>query len=467
MIDPRPSGRGPSRKRCTECRDLRKKELIRARDALKRAEHWGVPAELVFASDVFERDRWICHICNLEIPQVLRTVRVLGSKYEPLAPVVDHEQPLSKGGPHTLANCRAAHWSCNARKHNAEHYSSSVSGEVEADVDLESVESPASFGSIGAETKSRGRPRANIGPCSVDECIRAAQTAGLCQPHYYRKKKNGDPLKQTCGCGCGELVRVSPSHQGIFYISGHGVQANVRPPAEKLRSGITSQPVSEHGRTRHGLTDDCHIWTGPKSSKGYGRVYIAVPGQKRTGRSVQTHRLAYELAHGEESTLGLTVDHLCAVPLCCNPNHLEAVSIAENLRRAGEMVRTCPAGHPYDEDNTYYSLDGHRRCHQCNTDRYHIQVHGHEFVPDPTNHSTQRRRCLTCREIAESKPSFCPAGHEYTEENKQLDSQGKRVCLQCRLNRTHVPQFGHEFVLDPENSSPKRRRCLTCRETAP
>lgn len=85
-----------------------------------------------------------------------------------------------------------------------------------------------------------------------------------------------------------------------------------------------------------------------------------------------------------------------AVPLCCNPNHLEAVSNAENLRGAGAMVHTCPAGHPYDDTNTHYDLAGHRRCRQCNTDRYHLEVHGHEFFPDPDNPSTKRRRCLTC-----------------------------------------------------------------------
>ncbi|MFI6432496.1 HNH endonuclease [Rhodococcus oryzae] len=468
MFDPRPSGRGPARKRCPEHRDLRKKELARARDALLRAEEWGVPAELVFASDVFERDRWICHICNQVIPPELRTVRELGGKYEPLAPVVDHEKPLSKGGTHTLDNCRAAHWSCNARKYNAEQYSPPA---VEADkpvADLESVEaSIPSLASTAPKTTTRGRPRLNAGQCAVEECIRPAKTARLCQPHYYRQKTFGDPLKQVCGCGCGELVRVAPSHKGLFYVPGHGVQTNVTSPAEKLRAGVALRPVSEHGRERHGLTDDCQIWTGPKSPQGYGRAYIAVPGQKRKGKSVQTHRLAYALVHGEESVLGLTVDHLCVVPLCCNPNHLEAVTIAENLRRAGEMVRACPAGHPYDEDNTYYGLDEHRRCHQCNTDRYHLEVHGHSFVPDPTNQSSKRRRCLVCRELSESKPAFCPAGHEYTAENKALDSKGKRVCLRCRLSRTHLPQYGHEFVPDPDNPSPKRRRCLTCRENAP
>src|SRR5258705_13196608 len=77
MFDPRPSGRGPSRRRCAVHRAQRKKELIRARTAVRRAEQWGVEVDTVIASAVFERDNWTCHICGREIPDHLRTVRTL------------------------------------------------------------------------------------------------------------------------------------------------------------------------------------------------------------------------------------------------------------------------------------------------------------------------------------------------------------------------------------------------------
>lgn len=87
---------------------------MRARTAVRRAEQSGVEVGMVIASAVFERDDWTCHICGQEIPERLRNVRAPGSEYEPLAPVIDHEIALSKGGSHTLENCRAAHWRCNA-----------------------------------------------------------------------------------------------------------------------------------------------------------------------------------------------------------------------------------------------------------------------------------------------------------------------------------------------------------------
>ncbi|WP_420753990.1 HNH endonuclease, partial [Rhodococcus sp. O3] len=151
-----------------------------------------------------------------------------------------------------------------------------------------------------------------------------------------------------------------------MYLDGHGVANGVAvSPEVKLKNGLVSQSVSKRGRNLHALTDDCQVWTGSKNKAGYGRMYVRVPGQKRRGRIVQVHRFAYELANGEGSALNLTIDHLCGVPLCCNPNHLEAVSIGENIRRAALVVLSCPEGHIYDEENTLYSLDGHRRCRQC------------------------------------------------------------------------------------------------------
>lgn len=174
-------------------------------------------------------------------------------------------------------------------------------------------------------------------------------------------------------------------------------------------------------------------------------MYLKEPGRKRRGRVVQVHRAAYELAHGEGSALNFTVDHLCGVLLCCNPNHLEAVLLKENLKRAAEVVLACPQGHTYDEDNTLRNANGHRICRQCNRNRYHLKTFGHDFEADPENPSTRRQRCRICREIAGSQPAYCPYGHEYTPDNKLLDSKGKRLCLQCQLNRRHVPTFGHDF----------------------
>jgi hypothetical protein len=68
----------------------------------------------------------------------------------------------------------------------------------------------------------------------------------------------------------------------------------------------------------------------------------------------------------------LTIDHLCRVRHCVNPDHLEAVTCRENLLRgetlqAANVAKTeCPQGHPYDEENTYVYPNGRRDCRTCN-----------------------------------------------------------------------------------------------------
>lgn len=108
---------------------------------------------------------------------------------------------------------------------------------------------------------------------------------------------------------------------------------------------------------------DCWLWTGTKSGPngGYGLF-------KREGRrSFQSaHRVAYEEMVGEIPP-GLFLDHLCRTPACVNPSHLDPVTNAVNCRRGlrGELTTHCPQGHAYDEANTKYTREGHRRCITC------------------------------------------------------------------------------------------------------
>jgi hypothetical protein len=69
----------------------------------------------------------------------------------------------------------------------------------------------------------------------------------------------------------------------------------------------------------------CWIWIGGRAN-GYGKF------RPEPSRQVQAHRYAWELAHGEIAD-GLTIDHLCRIRCCVNPDHLEPVTITENIRR--------------------------------------------------------------------------------------------------------------------------------------
>ena len=67
--------------------------------------------EKVEPMKVFERDNWICKLCNHPVSKLMdkRLVDIAS---------LDHIIPISKGGEHSYANTQLAHVSCNIRKGN-------------------------------------------------------------------------------------------------------------------------------------------------------------------------------------------------------------------------------------------------------------------------------------------------------------------------------------------------------------
>lgn len=121
-------------------------------------------------------------------------------------------------------------------------------------------------------------------------------------------------------------------------------------------------------------TEGCWLWSGTKSEKGYGLFRI-------DGKPKRAHRIAYEMIVGDVPE-GFTLDHLCRVPGCVNPAHLEIVTSQENTRRGieyrkqhdipmnaclkyGGLKPFCKHGHPYSGDNLYIAPNGRRVCRAC------------------------------------------------------------------------------------------------------
>ena len=120
----------------------------------------------------------------------------------------------------------------------------------------------------------------------------------------------------------------------------------------------------------------CWLWFGGWNSDGYG--YLG-------GRGV--HCLSYEAYVGAIPE-GLHLDHLCRMPCCINPRHLEPVTPMENVRRgaAGKLLNRdcCEKGHPFTPENTYFrrprrTSDNPTRickiCHSKNRRKYYLN-HG-------------------------------------------------------------------------------------------
>lgn len=100
----------------------------------------------------------------------------------------------------------------------------------------------------------------------------------------------------------------------------------------------------------------CWIWRAALSPAGYGAF-----------RGVSAHRWAYEHVGAGTLIKGLELDHLCRVRACVNPDHVEQVTHAENMRRSvGLALRThCNKGHEFTPENTYVTSAGIRYCLIC------------------------------------------------------------------------------------------------------
>lgn len=115
-----------------------------------------------------------------------------------------------------------------------------------------------------------------------------------------------------------------------------------RPPSESQVELIFSRSVQ---------VGDCLIYQGTDNGHGYrslGGIYV--------------HRIVHEAVIGPIPR-GYDVDHLCFVRACVAPDHLEAVTRAENLRRA--RVRNGPPQRQPIAHGTTYGYQRGCRCADC------------------------------------------------------------------------------------------------------
>lgn len=122
----------------------------------------------------------------------------------------------------------------------------------------------------------------------------------------------------------------------------------------------------------------CWMWMGTLSPSGYGKMSIGT-------RRPNAHRVVYAAYNGRDMADVGELDHLCRHPWCVNPEHMEEVSHAENMRRARHpkswrgmhAQQVCDRGHIISRWNRLPGNHAkHWRCRICKRDysaRYHQQ----------------------------------------------------------------------------------------------
>lgn len=119
------------------------------------------------------------------------------------------------------------------------------------------------------------------------------------------------------------------------------------------------------------VVNECWEWQGKLNRYGYGR--FAVTDSEETKKERAVHRVTFELQNGEIPE-GLVVHHKCSNRICCNVEHLELTTRAENVRLgdAGKYFlnsKHCKRGHVFTEETEIISFDSDgnkiRDCKKC------------------------------------------------------------------------------------------------------
>ena len=69
---------------------------------------------------------------------------------------------------------------------------------------------------------------------------------------------------------------------------------------------------------------ECWNWTGNLDRHGYGKKSI-------NNKVKSTHRIMYEYIHGKTTSDKPSILHHCDNPKCCNPKHLYAGTVQDNV----------------------------------------------------------------------------------------------------------------------------------------
>lgn len=165
--------------------------------------------------------------------------------------------------------------------------------------------------------------RTTIRTCTVDGCDKPLRAHKMCAAHWSKWRRSASQ----------DEVRSSDPEVRFQKATRWG-----EPPSYRPELG------------------PCLIFLGADNGNGYGQFQYN--NGKRNGYA---HRYAWERVHGPIPD-GLTVDHLCRVRRCVNVEHMELTDRVDNYLRGVATRDSCPNGHPYTPESTYYKPGKNARC---------------------------------------------------------------------------------------------------------
>lgn len=87
-----------------------------------------------------------------------------------------------------------------------------------------------------------------------------------------------------------------------------------------------------------GEPNHCWEWENHRDKNGYGQISI-------NGITRRSHRVAWQLANGQEIPSGMLVCHYCDNPPCCNPDHLFLGTPKDNSGDRNKKNRQAKTNH--------------------------------------------------------------------------------------------------------------------------